>query len=89
MQLGWPITPKVPCAQSEARNFSTAAFSLSLPLLSPQLSHGAVLRNNVHIVECQTLMVLGVSHALRAQCGENLSPLGAWCPHQVGWVLQT
>lgn len=49
------ITPKVPCFQSEACNFSIAAFffSPSLPLLSspPQLSHFVVMRNTIHAVE--------------------------------------
>lgn len=56
----------------------------AFPLLSPQLSQGIVLRNNMHTVESQALMVTWcVCHALRAQCGGNLSPLGARWPCQV------
>lgn len=83
--VGFRITPEVPCFQSEACNFSIAAFFSfpTSPFLPPRLSHFVVLRNNIHAVESLAQMLLAVCLAPTERLsvlfgvGADLSPFGA------------
>lgn len=86
--VGLRITPEVPCFQSEACNFSIAAFLFffsfpTSPFLPPQLSHFVVLRNNIHAVESLAQMLLAAfltpteRLSVLFSVGADLSPFGA------------